>query len=454
MQAAENACIASAEVQEAIRLLELPEEAVVCIEPWTYGTEGMNDMSERIIMCYFYMRLGNHGDANHYVYPLDICVEVSGDLTVKWILSLPLGEHDRTGLVSEVGVKPFDRNKIHHNSEYHPDLREDLTLHDITYDGRSVFYRLSRTEMFVPYGDSRAPYPRKAAFDLGSNLAGVNSNNLKLGHIKYFDGYHHTSAGDPNVLPNVVCCHEIDDSILWKHTNYRTQNAVVTRLRVLVLQTIITVGKYEYIFCTYLHLTPLKMRGSTTRSAQQAVYLRHPSTWARQRHKEPSVGYTTVNHIVQSEMQLDLDVARGRVFKIISENVKNPMSRGPEGYKLVPHYSQMVLAHPSSYHSKRSEFAEHAVRVTRYSDEERYSAGEHTMQSLGREGIASWIRSRPAPVSVRNEDTVICHTFGTTHNPRVEDWPVMLAEKMTVSKPVKLFLEEPCIGRTRQLAGG
>lgn len=37
--------------------------------------------------------------------------------------------------------------------------------------------------MFVPYGDSRAPYPRKAAFDLGSNLAGVNSNNLQLGKI-------------------------------------------------------------------------------------------------------------------------------------------------------------------------------------------------------------------------------------------------------------------------------
>lgn len=59
--------------------------------------------------------------------------------------------------------------------------REGLTLHDITYDGRSVFYRLSLSEMFVPYGDSRAPYPRKGAFDLGSNGAGVNANNLKLG---------------------------------------------------------------------------------------------------------------------------------------------------------------------------------------------------------------------------------------------------------------------------------
>ncbi len=35
--------------------------------------------------------------------------------------------------------------------------------------------------MFVPYGDQRAPYPRKAAFDLGNDGAGTNANNLKLG---------------------------------------------------------------------------------------------------------------------------------------------------------------------------------------------------------------------------------------------------------------------------------
>lgn len=59
--------------------------------------------------------------------------------------------------------------------------REGLTLHDISYDGRSLFYRISLAEMFVPYGDPRAPYPRKAAFDLGNDGAGLNANNLRLG---------------------------------------------------------------------------------------------------------------------------------------------------------------------------------------------------------------------------------------------------------------------------------
>ena len=167
------------------------------------------------------MRLGSHGDRNHYAYPLDIAAEVSSDRKSIRILRLPCGEDDRM----EVGgkkSKKFDRRKIHNSSEYHPDLqpdrrttanpynvvqpkgpsfhtegnlitwekwrfrvgfnyREGLTIHDVSYDGRRVFYRLSLSEMFVPYGDSRAPYPRKAAFDLGSNGAGVNANCLNLG---------------------------------------------------------------------------------------------------------------------------------------------------------------------------------------------------------------------------------------------------------------------------------
>ena len=46
----EAACLADPRVQEEIKSLDLPEDAVVCVEPWTYGTDGMNDMSKRIIM--------------------------------------------------------------------------------------------------------------------------------------------------------------------------------------------------------------------------------------------------------------------------------------------------------------------------------------------------------------------------------------------------------------------
>ena len=161
-------------------------------------------------------------------------------------------------------------------------------------------------------------------------------------------------------------------------------------------------------------------------------------------HNPAGVGYITTKDIVEKESYLDLDVTKARVFKIINENVFNPVTGTAVGYKLVPHYSQMLLAHPSSFHSKRSEFGAHAVWVTKYFDKELYAAGEHTMQSLGGMGIASAIAGRDE--SVRDEDIVVWHTFGTTHNPRVEDWPVMPTEKMMVTlKPVNFFTKNPAM---------
>jgi primary-amine oxidase len=533
MKQVEEVCLADARVQAEVKELKLPEGSTVIVEAWTYATDGMNDMGSRITMCWFYMRTSDHQDANYYAYPLDIVAEVSESLQVTKVYRLPTGEK---GTASEPG-SPFDQRKIHSTSEYHPDLaterrtttrplhvaqpegpsfqingnhitwekwtmrlgfnyREGMTLHDVRYDGRSLFYRLSLSEMFVPYGDPRSPYPRKGAFDLGNDGAGVNANNLKLGcdclgHIKYFDFWHVTGSGEPLKMPNVVCCHEQDDGILWKHTNFRTGNAVVTRSRVLVLQTIITVSNYEYVFVFYfgqdasvhyevratgiLSTAPIEVGGSVpfgtvVAPGVLAPYHQHLFCLridpALDGHKNSlvveesvampvphednpfGVGYVTESKTVEREAGLDLDHTKNRVFKIINENVVNKTTGTPVGFKLLPCYSQMLLAHPSSYHAKRSEFGAHAVWVTRYHDEELYAAGTHTMQSLGDEGISSWIKDRKESeeASVRNVDIVLWHTFGSTHNPRIEDWPVMPCEKMMVGlKPVNFFDRNPAL---------
>jgi len=128
--------------------------------------------------------------------------------------------------------------------------REGAVLHDVRYDGRSVLYRLSLSEMTVPYGDPRPPFHRKQAFDFGDAGAGRAANNLALGCdclgvIKYFDAVLAEVDGTPSVSKNVVCLHEQDNGIGWKHTNFRTQRAVVTRSRELVVQFIITLANYE-----------------------------------------------------------------------------------------------------------------------------------------------------------------------------------------------------------------
>ena len=486
------------------------------------------------------MTVIDHPDANHYAYPLDLCVEISGDARLLNIYYLPNGTNNDISTTA----KPYDTRKVFGSEiEYHPDLidkyrtttkpyhvsqpegpsfttqgnlvmwekwhirvgfnyREGLTLHDVHYDNKSLFYRLSLSEMFVPYGDPRTPYTRKAAFDLGNDGAGCNANNLRLGcdclgHIKYFDGWHVTHEGDPIKIPNAVCLHEIDDGILWKHTNFRTGNAVVVRARVLVLQTIITVSNYEYIFAFYfgqdaslsyevratgiVSTVPMTMGekvqyGTNVAPGVMAPYHQHlfclrvdpaiagwrNSLVVEESHAMPvedpnfhnpfGVGYAVKQNIVEDECGLDLDHTVNRIFKIVNEDVINPVTQSPIGYKLSPCYSQLLLAHPSSYHAKRSEYGAHAVWITKYHDDEIFASGKHTMQSLGGEGIASWIRNRQqgkdsystTSTSVRKEDIVLWHTFGSTHNPRVEDWPIMPCEKIVVGlKPVNFFTSNP-----------
>ncbi|KAL3605109.1 hypothetical protein FPOAC2_00051 [Fusarium poae] len=540
MKDVEAACLANEEVQAEIRTLDLPAGATVVVEPWAYATDGMNDMTERVTMCWFYLRLLENPDANYYAYPLDVCAEVSEALKVTKVYRLPTTPHDKINTEH----KPFDRRRIHSTttSEYHPDLRpsprtttkpyqvvqpdgpsfqiqgnhikwekwdlrvgfnyrEGLTLHDIRYDGRSLFYRLSLAEMFVPYGDPRAPYPRKAAFDLGNDGAGINANNLQLGcdclgTIKYFSAYHNTPSGEPMELPNVVCCHEQDDGILWKHTNFRTNTPVVTRSRILVLQTIITVSNYEYIFAWHFcqdasifyevratgilstvpasidhkgkypygtivapgvlapyhqHLFSLRIDPAIDGHANSLVVeeskplrINDPSV-----HNPFGVGYITENKFIEEEGGFDLDHTKARTFKFVNENKINPITGTPVGFKLMPTYSQMLLSHPDSFHAKRSEFAEHAVWVTRHEDNDYFPAGKYTMQSSGGDGLASVIakrRNTGTAQSVRNQDIVIWHTFGSTHNPRIEDWPVMPSEKMMVGlKPVNFFSGNPAL---------
>src|ERR1700761_2068031 len=78
------------------------------------------------------------------------------------------------------------------------------------------------------------------------------ANNLKLGcdclgSIHYLSATLADDKGRPLDMPNVVCIHEQDNGIGWKHTNFRTGRAAVVRNRQLVIQSIITVANYEYI---------------------------------------------------------------------------------------------------------------------------------------------------------------------------------------------------------------
>ncbi|KAK7414025.1 hypothetical protein QQX98_007057 [Neonectria punicea] len=117
-------------------------------------------------------------------------------------------------------------------------------------------------------------------------------------------------------------------------------------------------------------------------------------------------GYVTKESTVNRAGPVEDSLKDGRVFKIVNQNVENPVSHTPTGYKLVPIRSQMLLAQPGSWHWRRSD-------------------RDYTNQSPGGHGIKSWVKGRDYVV---DDDIVIWHSFGFTHNPRVEDFPIMPAE--------------------------
>jgi primary-amine oxidase len=102
-----------------------------------------------------------------------------------------------------------------------------------------------------------------------------------------------------------------------------------------------------------------------------------------------------------------------------------------------------MLADPSASVARRARFAAHNLWVTPYASGERRPAGDYPNQHPGEAGLPAWIAGdRP----IVDTDIVLWHSFGVTHVPRPEDWPVMPVEYIGfMLKPVGFFDRNPGI---------
>ncbi|CAK9783439.1 hypothetical protein CC85DRAFT_282174 [Cutaneotrichosporon oleaginosum] len=540
MMAAEEALLKHPEFLRAVEKMQLPPHARVVADGWIYGADSEERTNRHTpFMVYLNLTNGEHEDSCHYSAPLPIVPVMSSDdfslvridycpifgTGEKTILDLdgPFPWHlyvtneydaalvEASGVALRTDVKPYrviqpegasfslegrvinwQKWSFHIGFNY----REGPVLSDIRYDGRKVFYRVSVSDMTVPYGDPRAPYHRKQAFDLGDIGAGLCANSLQLGcdclgEIHYLDFDHFGVDGQAQAIKGAVCIHEQDEGLGWKHTNFRTNRPSVVRNRVLVIQTIITVANYEYIFAwkfdqaAGVHLetratgilsTAAILPGETSpygnvvspgvlaTNHQHLFSVRidpsidgHNNTVVQEdsvtmpydkanppENNRWGVGYVVEKTPVTRSGGYDAAPEKNRVFKITNPSKINPISGKPVAYKLVPTPSQLMIAHPDSIQYARAEFGEHHIYVTKYRDGELYAGGKWTNQSTGNaEGMRAYIGRGDA---VENEDIVVWHTFGLTHNPRVEDFPVMPCETHTFSlKPNDFFSKNPAI---------
>ncbi|KIL86468.1 primary-amine oxidase [Fusarium avenaceum] len=521
-----KACNSHPAVQAEVAKLKLPLNARVRNDPWAFGTDDANER-RRLFQCYMYVALNDDPEANHYSLPIPLApIFDAHTLELVELQRLPMGTGDELDPETQPWepVKPVEysanimgpdafRKDLKPLQVVQPEgpsfnifgrrvewqkwtfqlgwsLREGPVLHDVQYDGRPLFYRVSMSEMTVPYGDPRTPYHRKQAFDLGDSGFGLTSNSLNLGcdclgHIAYFSGVRVARAGSPVVMPNVVCMHEIDDGIGWKHTNFRSFKSSVVRNRQLVIQCTATVANYEYILAFVLdqaaniHIEvratgivstmPIRQGlqvpwGTIVAPGVLAVNHQHIFCARIDPHLDGddknTVAYEECYPVVD-DPEIDpygcafkvkttaidkpggyeLDITKNRTYKILNESRINSISGKPHGYKLHPVPSQMLMMGPKSFNYRRGIFTSKAIWVTKYQDNELWASGEFTNQSREDTGLAIWSNRAE---NVKNENVVLWHSFGVTHVTRPEDFPVMPVEKFVMSlKPASFFEFNP-----------
>lgn len=137
----------------------------------------------------------------------------------------------------------------------------------------------------------------------------------------------------------------------------------------------------------------------------------------------------------------DYDGSTSRTWDISNTSRLHPHSGKPSSYKLVSREVPGLLPKEGSLVWKRAGFARHAVYVTRYRDDQLWPAGRHVPQTSGEPsaGLPEWIGD--GSEGVEDEDVVLWHTFGVTHIPAPEDFPVMPVEPITLLLRPRNFFE-------------
>jgi primary-amine oxidase len=372
---------------------------------------------------------------------------------------------------------------------------EGLVLHTIGYEDsgrvRPILFRASIDEMIVPYGSPGPMHSWKNAFDASEWGLGKAANSLMLGcdclgEIRYLDAAFATERGRPYRVRNAVCIHEEDTGVAWRHTDIGAGTNEVRRGRRLVVSSFATAGNYDYGFFWYFFLDgsiecEVKLTGIVS---TEAVADGRPLTHATR--VSEHLAAPNHQHIFNARLHFDVDgpcnsvcevdvvtdeagegnelggtfraratplereqeaqrlthPAAGRVWKVTNPCVLNAWG-DPVAYKLVPGPTPTLMARPDSSVARRAAFATRNLWVTPYAPDERRAAGEYPNQHVGGDGLPRWTGSNRSLIET---DLVLWYSFGVTHIPRPEDFPVMPVERTGFSVlPSGFFDSNPAL---------
>jgi primary-amine oxidase len=376
------------------------------------------------------------------------------------------------------------------------DPRVGLVLYTVGYEDegkvRSILYRASLSELYVPYGDPDnflVHWFDAGEFGLASTaqspLKPMNDvpDNAKLLPVVMF-----RANGAPRTIPNAVAVYERDGGILWRH------GGTSRRARDLVVGAIYQVGNYDYGMNWVFHQDgTLEMELDVTGFMETRNVERMSDM--DMSHGTGSVGTLVAPHVQAANHQhffsfrLDMDIdgpgknalyemnveplpegpankngngfamketllrtekaaqrslngATARGWKIVNTTVKNALGQ-PSAYVLMPGENGVPYSLPGSYLSTVGAFAQHHLWATPYAPDEMYAAGTYIRDGRPTDGLVKWTAGNR---SIDNEDVVVWYTVGLTHIPRAEEWPVMNTHRTGfMLMPAGFFSKNPAL---------
>ncbi|MHC5540296.1 primary-amine oxidase, partial [Singulisphaera rosea] len=484
------------EYREALKKRGIEDMSLVMVDAWSaghYGNEREEDKGKRIVRSLSWVKADPLD--NGYARPIEGVLAIV-DLNRKEVVRIedhgvvPLPPKSGNWVRSAVSkprndIKPLDVvqpngpsftvdghvvrwQKWTMHVGFNP--REGLVINTVAYEGRPILYRGSIAEMLVPYADPKESSYRKNVFDLGEYGVGMLANSLALGcdclgTIRYFDAHMADSKGQVVSIKNAVCLHEEDAGVLWKHTDWRTNQSEVRRSRRLAVSMIANVGNYDYGFYWYFYQDgsiqlEVKLTGIVNTMALKPGETAKFGTEVAPRLNAPyhqhffnarldmdvdgrenSVHEVNTKALPsgpenpydnaffaeatplakESEAQRNTNLASSRFWRIVNASKKNELG-GATAYRLCPAEATLPFALPNAAILNRAGFLRKNLWVTPLDAKERYPGGDYPNQHPGGDGLPRWTS---ADRNIADTDLVLWYTFGQTHIPRIEDWPVM-----------------------------
>jgi primary-amine oxidase len=144
----------------------------------------------------------------------------------------------------------------------------------------------------------------------------------------------------------------------------------------------------------------------------------------------------------ESEAARLADASVDRTWHIVSTERTNRVGE-PTGHLIRSTEAPTLLADPASSIAARAAFTTKHLWVTRYAREERYPAGDFVNQHHGGAGLPAFAAQDR---DIDGQDIVVWHTFGPTHFPRLEDWPIMPVDRAGFQlRPYGFFDRNPSV---------